>query len=95
MVVNAVILVSVAKAKVDDIAQGILKIEGVREVFSVAGRYDLVVIVRVQSNEAVADIVTHALQSIEGIEQTETMLAFKSYREQDLEGMFSIGNDGP
>lgn len=91
MIVNAVVLITVQKAQVDELAQALLKIEGVREVFSVAGRYDLVAIVRAKSNEAIADIVTRHIHTQEAIEDTETMLAFKSYSQDDLAGMFGIG----
>jgi hypothetical protein len=38
----------------------------------------------------VAELVTNRLGKIEGIEKTDTMLAFKAYSQHDLESMFSI-----
>jgi DNA-binding Lrp family transcriptional regulator len=41
---------------------------GITEVYSVAGRYDLVAMVRVRTNEELADVVTNRMQRIDGIE---------------------------
>ncbi len=59
--------------------------------YSVAGRFDLVAMVRVNTNEALADIVTTKMHKIDGIEATETLIAFRAYSRHDLEGVFSIG----
>ncbi|MBZ0306175.1 MAG: Lrp/AsnC ligand binding domain-containing protein, partial [Anaerolineae bacterium] len=59
--VNAIVLINVSRAEVNNTAQKLLDIAGVSEVFSVAGRYDLVAILRAQSNEHVAEIVTQAV----------------------------------
>jgi DNA-binding Lrp family transcriptional regulator len=93
MVVNAIVLIKVERGKVNDVAQHIVNLDGVSEVFSVAGRYDLVAVLRAHSNEHVADIVTKAVQGQSGIQDTETLLAFKAYAKEDLEAAFSIGNE--
>ena len=63
--------------------------DGIKEVFSVAGRYDLIAIVRVQNNEDVADVGSDSMRHLEGIVKTETMIAFRVYTREDVEGMFS------
>ena len=65
-------------------------IDGVSEVYSVSGSYDLVAVLRVENNDQLAYLVTDRLVDIEGIEHTETMLAFRAYSRHDLETMFSI-----
>ena len=57
------------------------------------GSYDIVGILRVETNEAIADMVTNRMIRIEGIEHTETMIAFKTYSRHGLEEIFSIGMD--
>lgn len=93
MVVNAVVLINAERGAINEVAQHLLSIDGVREVYSVAGRYDLVAILNAQSNEQIADIVTQAVHQQEGILDTETLLAFKSYSREDLENVFGIGLD--
>ncbi|MCI0711528.1 MAG: Lrp/AsnC ligand binding domain-containing protein [Chloroflexi bacterium] len=93
MPVNAIVLVTVERGKINDVAQSIVDIDGVSDVFSIAGRYDLVAILRVQSNEEIADIVTGAIRAIPHITNTETLIAFKAYAKSDLDAAFSIGNE--
>lgn len=89
--VNAIVLLNVARARVGEVAEKLAALEGITEVYSVAGRFDLVAVVRVKSNEALADIVTNQMQKLEAIEATETLIAFRAYSQHDLEGIFSIG----
>ena len=44
-----------------------------------------------RTDEALADIVTTKMHKIDGIEGTETLIAFRAYSRHDLEGVFSIG----
>ncbi|MBI2089235.1 MAG: Lrp/AsnC ligand binding domain-containing protein [Deltaproteobacteria bacterium] len=89
--VNAIVLLNVERDKVNEVAEKLAETQGVSEVYSVAGRYDLVAIVRVKSNEELADTVTSHMRNLKGILKTETMLAFRTYSRHDLERVFSIG----
>lgn len=89
--VTAVILLNVQRDKVNEIAEALADMQAISEVYSVGGRYDLVAIVRVQENEQLADLVTNKMSQLQGIVNTETMLAFRAYSRHDLEHMFSIG----
>lgn len=93
MVVNAIVLINAERGTVNEVAQYLIKIDGISEVFSVAGRFDLVAVLRAHSNEHVADIVTQAVQGSPHITHTETLLAFKAYSTADIEAAFSIGSD--
>jgi DNA-binding Lrp family transcriptional regulator len=89
--VNAIVLLNIARARVSEVADKLAAMEGISEVYSVAGRFDLVAVVRVKSNEDLADIVTNKMQKLEAIDATETLIAFRAYSQHDLEGIFSIG----
>ncbi len=89
--VTAIVLINCSKGMVSQAAQALADVEGITEVYSVAGRVDLVAMIRVKNNEDLAEIVTSRLQFISGIERTETLIAFQVYSKHDLESMFSIG----
>ena len=89
--VTALVLLNVARDKVNEVAEKITDMEGVSEVYSVAGRYDLAVVIRVKDNEQLADVVTKGIRKVDGIEKSETLIAFRVYSRHDLESMFSIG----
>jgi DNA-binding Lrp family transcriptional regulator len=65
--------------------------DGVSEVHSVSGRFDLVAVLRVQSNEQLADLVTSKMLKLGSIRHTETLIAFRQYSKDDLEAAFSLG----
>jgi DNA-binding Lrp family transcriptional regulator len=88
--VTFIILLNVRSNKITEIAEQLADMPEISEVYSVTGNYDLVAIVRTRSNDDVAELVTNSLGPIEGIEQTDTMLAFKTFSKHDLESMFSI-----
>jgi DNA-binding Lrp family transcriptional regulator len=72
----------------------LLKINGVTEVYSVAGDYDLVAIVRVKEAEDLAKVVTEEFVKVRGITKTMTLTAFRCYSDYDLDHMFQIGFKG-
>lgn len=89
--VNAIVLINVDRGHVNEVAERLVSLDGVTEVFSVAGRYDLVAVLRTPTNERIADLVTREIMDIDRIADTETLLAFKVFSNFDLERMFSIG----
>jgi len=91
--VSALVLLHIERNRINQVAEQLLEFKGISEVFSVAGNYDLVAVLRVPDNEALADLVTDKMLMIDGILDSETMIAFKVYSRHDLEAMFSIGFD--
>jgi DNA-binding Lrp family transcriptional regulator len=89
--VSAIILMNVARTKIDKVAEQLVEINGISEAYSVSGYYDLVAIAGVPSTEELAELVTKRLHSIDSILKTETMIAFQAYSRHDLEAMFSVG----
>ena len=89
--VSAVILLKVERGKINAVAGSLAGIEGVTEVYSVGGRFDLVAIIRVKHNDALAELVTNQMLLVDGITDSETLIAFRVFSRHDLESMFSIG----
>jgi DNA-binding Lrp family transcriptional regulator len=89
--VSAVVLITVERGKINAVAETLAAMEGVSEVYSVGGRYDLVAIIRVRDNESMAELVTNRMLLVEGISDSETLIAFRVFSRHDLERMFSLG----
>ncbi len=92
---SAIVLLTTERDKTNKVAETIADTEGVSEVYSVAGRYDLAAIVRVKDNDELAKVVTERIRAIPGITSSETLIAFRVYSRHDLERMFSIGMEKP
>ncbi|MBU2645446.1 Lrp/AsnC ligand binding domain-containing protein [bacterium] len=89
--VTAIILLNVERNEIRHVAEKLVDIDGVSEVYSVTGRFDLVAIIRVKKDDDLADLVTEEMTKINGILGTETMIAFRAYSRHDLDRMFAIG----
>jgi len=89
--VTAFILINAERERIAGAAQEILNLDGVAEVYSVAGEWDLVAVARVRENEELAKLVTEGMIGVKGITKTTTLIAFRQYSRYDLERMFSVG----
>ena len=89
--VTAIVLIKTRHGQIKNVAEALAETLEISEVYSVGGNYDLVAILRVKSNDDIATLVTERMVDIDGIESTETMIAFKTYSKHDLEHVFSIG----
>lgn len=90
--VTAIVLIKAETSRIPDLANQIAETPGISEVFSVAGRYDLVAIVRVSKNDELAEV-SDKMRHLEGIVETETMIAFRAYSKHELEAGFELGLD--
>lgn len=89
--VSALVLLKIERGMINEVGMQLAELKGISEVFSVAGRYDLVAVLRVKDNQSLAELVTEQMLHIEGIVDSETLIAFRVYSRHDLESMFSIG----
>lgn len=89
--VSAVVLLNAERGKINEVAETLAEMEGVSEVYSVGGRYDLVAVIRVKENDDLAELVTNRMLKVEGIADSETLIAFRVFSRHDLESMFSVG----
>ena len=89
--VSAVVLLGLQRDRINEVAQQLVAMDGVTEVYSVAGQYDLVAVIRVKDNDALAELVTGQMLKVGGILRSETLIAFRVLSRYDLERMFSVG----
>jgi DNA-binding Lrp family transcriptional regulator len=93
MAVHAVVLIQCEVDEISEAAQAIAEIDGVSEVYSVAGEFDLVAICRVTEHDDLAKVIPGGIAKVDGVARTETLIAFEVYSKHDLERLFSIGFD--
>jgi DNA-binding Lrp family transcriptional regulator len=90
---NAIVLMHVLPTAINVVAQKLVAIEGISEVHSVGGRYDLVAIIRAKDNDDLATIVTEKMLLIQGITGTETLISYRVISSYDMERTFSLGSE--
>ena len=89
---NAIVLIQASSSRIPEVAQAILDLPGVSEVYSTAGHVDLIAIVRAHDMEEAAEIISDRINKIDGVVDTDTHIALRTSSEHDLESMFSIGD---
>jgi DNA-binding Lrp family transcriptional regulator len=90
-VITAIVLIDCATDAIPEVAGSLANLDGVSEVYSVAGHVDLIAIVRVPEFDQVADVIAGRISKTPGVLNTETHLAFRAYSRHDLEEVFAIG----
>ena len=88
---EAVVLINVQPGQMQQVSQALVGREGVHELYSVAGAYDLVAILRTSRNDRLEELVTGEISALPGVERTTTLVAFRCLSRQESQGTFSVG----
>ncbi|GAA4517354.1 MULTISPECIES: Lrp/AsnC family transcriptional regulator [Nonomuraea] len=89
--VTAIVHINAEVDRIPEVAETIAEIDGVSEVYSITGAYDLLAMVRVAEYEQVAEVIPGRINKVPGVLNTETHIAFRAYSKHDLDAAFSIG----
>ncbi len=83
--IAAFVLINAEPQAIAELAEVVAGIEGVREAHSVAGgEADLVAVLRVPDHASIATTVTEHIAKQPGVIATRTLIAFRSYSDDQL-----------
>jgi len=91
--ITAIVMISTQSDRIPEVATAIADLDGVSEVYSVAGDADLIAIVRVREFDQIAEVIAGHLSKVDGVLHTDTHIAFRAYSRHDLDSAFAIGLD--
>lgn len=89
--ITTIVLIRAEPSRIPQVATQLAGVEGVAEVYSVSGEWDLVAIVRVPEYEDIAHVVTEVFPTVQGLQRTMTLTAFRAYSRSDLQQAWDIG----
>lgn len=89
--ITAIVMITAATDQIPETAARLADLEGVSEVYSVAGGVDLIAIVRVREFDDIARVISGQINKAEGVIETDTHIAFQAFSQHDLESTFSLG----
>ena len=89
--ITTIVLIKADPKRIPECAMRLAGIDGVVEVYSVSGEWDLVALVKVAEYEQIAQVVTEHFPTVPGIERTQTLTAIRAYSKKDLEQAWDIG----
>jgi DNA-binding Lrp family transcriptional regulator len=76
----AFVLVKCELGRLEEVANALMEIEGVSEVHSITGTYDLLVKLYATTYDDFGDLIPDKVQKVPGIRDTTTMLAFRAFK---------------
>ena len=88
--VNAFVLVNISEKNIRKIATDLIEVNGVTEVYPVAGEYDFLVVIRVEDNVTLSQIITDEIIHKDGVRHTKTLFALDVYSQFDLKSIFNV-----
>ena len=91
--ITAIVLIKADVARIPEVAQHVADVPAVTEVYSVTGGVDLIAMVRVTAYEQLAEVISGSINKVDGVLETDTHLAFRTYSQRDLDAGFDLGLD--
>ena len=90
---TAVVMLNWEVGQVYPVAEALVALDGVAEVYSISGENDIMAIIPVKEYDPLAEVVSEKIAAISGITKTATHMAFRCYSKHDMEKMWaaSIG----
>ncbi len=89
--ITTIVLIRAEPSSIPQTAQYLAGIDGVTDVYSVSGEWDLVALVKVAEYDQIAKVVTEEFPKVPGLQRTTTLTAFRAYSKQDLQQAWDIG----
>jgi DNA-binding Lrp family transcriptional regulator len=89
--ITTIVLVKAEPRLIPQCARKLAGLDGVTDVYSVSGEWDLVVLLKVAQYEDIARIVTEEFPAVPGLVKTTTLTAFRAYSKADAEQAWDIG----
>ena len=86
--ISALVMIRCQRDQIPEAAETIVEFDGVDEVYSVTGDWDLVARIKVPRWELVAEVVTEKIAKVNGLERTETLMAFRVLSKEDMSATY-------
>lgn len=85
------VLINIKPGQMRRVESALLTREGIEKLYSVAGAFDLVAILRTPRNERLEEQLTGEIAALEDVERTTTLVAFRCLARQAVGGTFTLG----
>jgi DNA-binding Lrp family transcriptional regulator len=87
--ITAIVMINCEVGKVHSVSEALVRLDGVAEVYSISGEYDILAMIRVKEYDALSHVVSEEIARIQGISRTNTHMAFRLFSKHDMEKMWS------
>ena len=90
---DAIVLITTEADRISEAAQHIVELDGVKDVYSVAGDVDLVAVVSAPAFDDLARVIPDGIAKVAGVTATKTLMAFRQYSAGDEAAAYDLGMD--
>jgi len=87
--ITSIVMIKCETGRVRSVAEAMVDIEGVAEVYSVTGEWDIIAMIRVKEFDSLATVVSERIAATPGITRTLTTLAFRCYSKHGMEKVWA------
>ena len=87
--ITSIVMIKCETGRVKSVSQAVVDIDGVAEVYSITGEWDILAVIRVKEFDSLAAIVSEQIASTAGITKTLTTMAFRCYSKHGMEKMWA------
>jgi len=87
--ITTIVMINCEVGKVHEVAEALVDLNGVAEVYSISGEQDIMALVRVKEYDTLAQVVSERIASVPGITHTATHMAFRCYSKHNMEKMWA------
>jgi len=87
--ITSIVMIKCETGQVKSVAEKLVDIEGVAEVYSVTGEWDIITVIRVKEFDSLSTVVSEQIASTPGISRTITNLAFRCYSKYGMEKVWA------
>jgi len=87
--ITSIVMIKCETGQVKSVAEKLVEIEGVAEVYSVTGDWDIITVIRVKEFDSLSTVVSEQIASTQGISRTITNLAFRCYSKHGMEKVWA------
>ena len=87
--ITSIVMIKCETGQVKSVAETLVDLEGVAEVYSVTGEWDIFAVIRVKEFDSLATVVSERVASTPGITKTVTTMAFRCYSKHDMEKVWA------
>jgi DNA-binding Lrp family transcriptional regulator len=87
--ITSIVMIKCETGQVKRVAETLVDLDGVAEVYSVTGEWDIFAVIRVKEFDSLAAVVSERIAATPGITKTITTLAFRCYSKHDMEKVWA------
>jgi DNA-binding Lrp family transcriptional regulator len=87
--ITAIVVMNCELGKVHSVAEALTQLDGVAEVYSISGEFDILAICKLGEFHNLSTLVTDEIASIDGVTKTSTHMAFQAYSKHDMERVWA------